>query len=240
MNSTHRFVAPLVFAGLLTASGCGTSSVAAPKQPPTAQPSGAPLAIAYPTPVFVGTPPKQPPGAKLDTRQGPRPPYMAPLDVVVVSRNRPVTTSDQAPIIGEIDQITDGDKEGASGAYVEFGPGPQWAQVDLGKPHEVYPILIWFYHGDPRIYRDVIVRVSDDAEFKQNVRTLFNNDFDNSAGLGIGTDYEFYETYEGKLVDGWRDGKPTIARYIRVYSNGSTVDEMNRFTEVEVWGRPVQ
>jgi hypothetical protein len=200
------------------------------------------LGFELPKPVFIGTPKAPPAGVKLDlnTKAGPRPPYLAPKDVVIVSLNKPVTASDKEPIIGEIKQITDGDKEGASGSYVEFGPGLQWAQVDLGAKHEIFPVLIWFYHGDPRIYRDVIVQVSDDADFIQNVQTLFNNDFDNSAGMGVGNDYEFYETNEGKLVDGRRNGKPAIARYVRVYTKGSTADEMNRFTEIEVWGRPAK
>jgi len=36
-----------------------------------------------------------------------------------------------------------------------------------------------------RIYRDVVVQVADDADFINGVKTIFNNDQDNSAGLGV-------------------------------------------------------
>jgi hypothetical protein len=243
-GSALRSALPVLAGMLLLASGCSS--------PTAASPAGAPspslkdeVAIDFglPKPVFIGTPKAPPAGVKLDPalqKDPKRGPYMAPKDVVNISQEKAVTASDKEPIIGEIKQITDGDKEGASGSYVEFGPGLQWAQVDLGARHEIFPILIWFYHGDPRIYRDVIVQVSDDADFIQNVQTLFNNDFDNSAGMGVGNDYEFYETNEGKLVDGRHNGKPAVARYVRVYTKGSTADEMNRYTEIEVWGRPAK
>jgi hypothetical protein len=41
------------------------------------------------------------------------------------------------PIIGEVEQVTDGDKEGRDGSYVEFGPGKQYVQIDLEKPGRV-------------------------------------------------------------------------------------------------------
>ena len=82
----------------------------------------------------------------------------------------------------------------------------------------------------------MIVRTASDADFIEDVRTLFNNDHDNSAGMGIGDDLGFWETYEGKLLK--LDGE--TARYVRVYTNGNTSDPMNQFTENEVYGRPVE
>ena len=81
-----------------------------------------------------------------------------------------------------------------------------------------------------------MVQVADDADFITNVRTLFNNDHDNSSGLGLGTDKEYWETYEGKLIE----AKGTVARYVRLYSNGSTADDQNHYTEVEVYGVPAK
>ena len=49
-----------------------------------------------------------------------------------LSEGATVTASDEAPIIGELAMVTDGDKEGADGSFVEFGPGVQWVQIDLG------------------------------------------------------------------------------------------------------------
>ena len=59
------------------------------------------------------------------------------------------------------------------------------------------------------------------------------------AGQGIGQAWEFYDTFEGHLVD---DGavKDNKARYVRFYSNGSTADDLNRYTEVAVYGIPAE
>ena len=130
--------------------------------------------------------------------------------------------------------ITDGDKEGVAGSYVEFGPGLQWEQVDLGTSAEIYAIGVWHYHSEGRIYRDVIVQVSDDAAFTKDISTLYNNDDDNSSKLGIGKDYEYVETNAGRLVD----GKGVKARYVRCYTNGNTSNDMNHLIEIEVYGRP--
>ncbi len=97
--------------------------------------------------------------------------------------------------------ITDGEKEGGDGYFVELGPGKQWVQIDLGARYALHAILAWHYHSQARVYRDVIVQVSDDRDFLKGVTTIFNNDHDNSSGLGIGKDKEFIEVAEGKLFD---------------------------------------
>jgi len=80
------------------------------------------------------------------------------------------------------------------------------------------------------------VQVADDQDFIQNVRTVFNNDQDNTSGLGVGTNLEFFETHEGKLID----AKGVKGRFVRVYSKGSTESALNEYTEVEIYGRPAQ
>ena len=197
----------------------------------------APIKLELPKPAFIGTPKAIPLGTTVKKPTGkPREPFMAPKDVKLLSLNKPVTCSDKEPIIGEAKMVTDGDKEAGGGSYMETGPGLQWVQVDLEDKYEIYAVIAWLYHGDPRVYHDVVVQVADDADFITNVKTLFNNDQDNSSGLGIGQDFEYFELYEGNLVE----AKGAKARYVRVYSKGSTSDEMNRFTEVEVWGRPIK
>ena len=62
----------------------------------------------------------------------------------------------------------------------------------------------------------VFVQVASDPDFITGVATLFNNDDDNSAGLGVGRDMHFVETNEGKLVD----AKGTRGRYVRLYKIG--------------------
>ena len=69
-----------------------------------------------------------------------------------------------------------------------------------------------------------------------NVHTLFNNDDDNSVGLGAGNDKHYVETSEGKLVD----AKGLRARYVRLYSNGNFSNDLNHYTEVEVFGKPLK
>jgi hypothetical protein len=102
--------------------------------------------------------------------------------------------------------------------------------------HEIYAIVIWHYHKEARVYFDVVVQIADDADFITNVRTLFNNDIDNSAGLGVGQDKYYVETNEGKLID----AKGVHARYVRLYSKGNTSNDLNHYIEVEVYGRPVE
>jgi hypothetical protein len=92
---------------------------------------------------------------------------------------------------------------------------------------------MWHFHGEARVYRDVVVQVADDADFIKGVRTIFNNDRDNSSGLGLGKDREFFESAEGKLVN----MKGVKARYVRLYSKGNTSDDQNHYTEVEVYGK---
>ena len=51
------------------------------------------------------------------------------------------------------------------------------------------------------MYHDVVIQVSDDPEFKSGVRTVFNNDHDNSAKLGQGKDRAYIESYQGRIID---------------------------------------
>ena len=43
----------------------------------------------------------------------------------------------------------------------------------------------------------------------------------------------YLEKNEGKLID----AKGTRGRYVRLYSNGNTSDDMNHYIEVEVYGK---
>ncbi|MCA9245144.1 MAG: hypothetical protein KDA32_14390, partial [Phycisphaerales bacterium] len=70
----------------------------------------------------------------------------------------------------------------------------------------------------------------------KDVTTVYNNDHDNSSGMGVGTDKEYWETFEGRLID----GKGAKGRYVRLYSNGSTEDDQNHYTEVEVFATPAK
>jgi len=195
-----------------------------------------PLKIDLPKPLFVGTPRPIKVANLEKPRVGRRPDLMVPAGTVNLSKGKTVTASDSLPVIGELPLITDGDKDGSDGTYVEFGPGVQWVQIDLGAPAKIAAIAVWHFHSQARVYHDVVVQVSDDAEFKQDVHTLFNNDDNNSAGLGAGKDPAYIETYEGRLIE----GKGATGRYVRLYSNGNTSDELNHYIEVEVFGQPAK
>ena len=195
-----------------------------------------PLKLELPRPLFVGTPrPVSLPNLE-KPRTGRRPDLMVPAGTVLLSAGKPVTGSDSLPVIGELAFVTDGDKTGTDGSYVELGPGVQWVQIDLGAPAKLAAIVVWHFHSQARAYHAVIVQVSNDPEFKKNVRTLFNNDDTNAAALGAGTDPTYIETYEGRLVE----TQGSTARYVRLYSNGNTSDELNHYVEVEVYGQPVK
>ena len=194
------------------------------------------LKIQLPKPMFVGTP-KNIRTPNLETVTGrPRGPFMVPAGTVLLSAGKPVTSSDKEPVIGEIGFVTDGKKSGEDGYYVELGPMLQWVQIDLGKSQEIMAIVAWHYHSQARVYRDVIVQVSNDKDFVSGVTTVFNNDHDNTAGLGAGKDKEYIETYDGKLFD----AKGVKARYVRLYSGGNTSNDMNHYVEVEVYGLPAK
>ncbi|MEO6006346.1 MAG: discoidin domain-containing protein [Opitutus sp.] len=192
-----------------------------------------PLKLELPRPLFVGTPrPLKLPNLE-KARPGRRPDLMVPAGTVNLSKGKPVTASDSLPVIGELSLITDGDKAGDDGTYVEFGPGVQWVQIDLQAPAKIAAIVVWHFHSQARAYHDVIAQVSDDPEFKKDVKTVYNNDDDNSAGLGKGSDLAYIETYEGRLIE----AKGATGRYVRLYSNGNTSDELNHYVEVEVFGQ---
>jgi hypothetical protein len=194
------------------------------------------LKITLPKPMFVGTP-KNIRTANLEAITGkPRGPFMVPAGTVLLSAGKPVAASDKEPVIGEVAFVTDGKKSGEDGYYVELGPMLQWVQIDLGKSQELLAIVAWHYHSQARVYRDVVVQVSDDKDFIGGVTTIFNNDHDNTSGLGAGKDREYIETFDGKLFD----PKGIKARYVRLYSGGNTSNDMNHYVEVEVYGLPAK
>jgi hypothetical protein len=192
-----------------------------------------PLDIELPKPLFEGTPVPVKLRNMEPARKGKRPPMMVPEGLANLSKGKTVTSSDMEPVIGDLELVTDGDKSGEEGTYVELGPNTQWVQVDLGQASEIFAIVVWHYHSQSRAYHDVVAQVSDDADFLSNVQTVFNSDDDNSSGLGIGKDMGYMEDYQGKLID----AKGVKGRYVRVYSAGNTSNRMNHYVEVEVWGR---
>lgn len=194
-----------------------------------------PLKIELPEPYYGATPLNYF-GPNLERTYKKRPPFPAPKGTTNVAKGKPVTSSTATPTMGKLAMIVDGDKRYVvEESVVQLDSGVQYVQIDLGAPYEIHAVVFWHFHAEERVYFDTIVRVSNDPQFKEGATTLFNNDHDNSSGLGKGTNKEYIENYEGKLVP----GNGVQARYVRLYSKGNTTDDMNHYIEVEVYAKPV-
>jgi len=215
------------------------SYIGTPGDVPMPAPSGTPasrlvpLKIDLPKPTFMGAPHDHRVPRLARPRRAPRPPFLVPPGTANVALGKPVRASDEDPVIGRLEMITDGDKEAADGSFVELGPSLQHVTIDLGDRCEIFAIVVWHYHQQPRVYFDVVVQVCDEPSFKRGVTTVFNNDIDGSARFGRGGDLHYTETNEGKLID----TRGVQGRYVRLYSNGNTSDDQNHYIEVEVYGR---
>ena len=192
------------------------------------------LEFELPEPSFAGTPlPYWSPnleeaGFKL------RPPHKAPAGTQIISRGKPVTSSHADKVsLGKLEMLVDGEKGHEAQHLIELGEGLLWVQVDLEKEHTLECMLLWHFHADNRVYFDVIIQASNDPEFKDGVTTIYNNDHDNSSKLGEGEHKEYIDNEQGRLIL----GNGFKARYVRVYGNGNTSNEMTNFVELEVWGR---
>ena len=185
------------------------------------------LETKLPNPLLVGTPvPVNIPNLE-PKLNGKRPDFMVPAGTVNLAKGKKVSASDKDPVVGTLDLLTDGDKEGDEGSWVELSPNKQWVQIDLEKEASIYAIIVWHFHSQERAYRDVVVQVSNDPTFSQDVTTVF----DNSAA---GKDRPYIENYQGKLID----AKGAKGRYVRLSSNGNTTNKLNHYIEVEVFGKP--
>lgn len=194
------------------------------------------LALQLPAPTLKGTPEQLPAGPNIEANSDkPAPAFMIGKGAKNVALGKPATSSVK-PFTGEMEQITDGKKEAFDYDTVEMKKGTQWVQVDLGESFTIEAIAMWHDHRYIQVMHDVIVQVSDDPEFKTGVTTLFNNDTDDSSGLGVGTDREYFERHFGRVFD----GKGTKARYVRGYTKGSHLSALNCWQEIEVYALPAK
>ena len=211
----NKLIAKLTVAILLTATAAYAEDKVA-------------LKTDLPKPLFVGTPvPIKIPNLE-PKQKGKRADFMVPAGTVNLAKGKKVTSSSGDPIMGSLDLVTDGDKEGDEGSWVELDAGKQWLQIDLEKSADISAVLVWHFHAQERVYLDVVVQISDDPKFEKDVTTIFNDSTDG------GKDLAYIETYEGKLID----AKNAKGRYIRFSSKGNTTNKMNHYIEVEVFGKP--
>ena len=191
-------------------------------------------------PMVIGNPPNlEPP------REGkPYPPILVPKGCDQLLSKGCKVTSSTPPIKGELSALTDGNKKDClqDDEYrrwcvrLVLSPGLQWVQIDLGEQKEIYAVCIWHCSGPVNAYRDVIAQISDDPDFIDGAVTIFNNDHDNSAGLGVGKDFEYLALPDGRPIP----ANGTKGRYVRCYSNGNYAerfDNGNTYIQVEVFGR---
>ena len=189
-----------------------------------------------PAPHSSGTP-KEVKSDNLEPDPGPgklRPAIMVPAgyDKKLTKEDTKVTTSEEA-VTGDNEYVVDGDKTPDATCMLQLPGGVQWVQLDLGAEKTVAAVCVWHDQGDDRVYKDVIVQLSNDEKFKDGVTTIFSNDHDNTAKLGKGPDKEYRERNDGRPID----AKLTKARYVRCYSNGSSSEPVNNYIEVEVFGK---
>ncbi|MEI8037227.1 MAG: hypothetical protein WCJ14_02450 [Verrucomicrobiota bacterium] len=238
---TKLMVSTLCAFSALVFSSCEKKSATtgAPAGPATPAASGGTvggvkLTTALPPELIEGTPK---PMSVPNLVQAPttEPEFFVPAGTVLLSKGKKVTSSDDNPIIGTLDLITDGEKDAGEGYFVELLDGKQWVQIDLEKSADISAVWLWHFHSQKRAYHDVIVQISDDPKFATGVTTVFNNDYDESSKMGKGSDAPYVESRYGKIVD----GKGSKGRYVRLYSMGNTSNEMNHYIEVEVYGKPL-
>lgn len=242
MKNTLHLLGGLTLAIALAACGKSDKSASAPA-PAAGTASAVPagdleeIKLTFPKEMFIGTPVP----TALPNLEKPDPTkviktFMAPKGTVNVAKGKKVTSSDTAPIIGDLTLVTDGDADGADGNFVELMPGKQWVQIDLEKPHDISKVAVWHFHKQAQAYIDVLIQLSDDPDFKTGVTTIFNSDHDDSSAMGKGGDPAYIETNHGRVID----AKGTKARYVRLWSNGNTASDMNHYCEVQVFAVPAK
>lgn len=241
MKNTIHTLAGLALA--ITLASCGKTeekkAEGGAAAPTAAVPAGdlEEIKLEFPKPMFIGTPvPAELPNLEKADPSKVVKSIMVPKGTTNLAKGKTVTSSDTAPIIGDLTLVTDGDADGADGSFVELMPGKQWVQIDLGAESNLYKIAMWHYHKQAQAYIDVVVQVSNDPEFKTGVTTLWNSDHDDSSAMGKGGDPAYVETNHGRVID----AKGTKARYVRLWSNGNTSNDMNHYCEVQVYGTPAK
>ena len=192
------------------------------------------LAPSLPRPTFEGTPiDVRSPHREAYRGDGvPPPPLLVPAGTRLLSGGRAVRCNDDSAPRRDLALATDGNKQYSPSAYLELAPGVRWIQIDLGTNAAIHAVCLWRERPEQCVYRDTVVQVSDDPTFENGVVTLFNNDYDNSAQLGRGSDKEYFEDHFGRRIA----GNGVRARYVRLTSNGNTSGPYNHYTEVEVFG----
>jgi hypothetical protein len=191
------------------------------------------LAVEYPDKLVKGTEvPKNIPNLEKARAKDSEPELLKiPEGCTNLAEEMEVTGSDEDPSIGDLDYIVDGDADGNE--YIQLKEGLQWIQINLEESKTLHAVHLWHYHAQPRVYNDVVIQVSDDPDFIDGVKTVFNNDHDNSSGLGKGTAKNYIEEYFGRSIS----IEAVKGQYVRFYSQGNSADKSNHYVEIQVYGK---
>jgi hypothetical protein len=166
--------------------------------------------------------------------------------VVNVARNKAVTTNAATTSNQPLSALTDGVTARDKYVLYSVSTGPKWAQVDLGRAYDITRLNVRSDWGSSagvyRTTRDVVVQLSNDPDFATGVVTVFNNDADNSSGLGAGTDAEYLEPADGSGKD-IHLASTVNARYVRFWANGHVrvngqLNLVNTPIEIEAYADP--
>lgn len=104
--------------------------------------------------------------------------------------------------------------QGRTDTQTPFGTGIQWVQADLGGVKNLGGVRVVMYMNDGRVYNDVRVEVSPDG----------------TNWLQLKSSGPVWATSDGimcNIASGY------LARYIRVWSNGSTTDTTNHISTIQ-------
>lgn len=170
-------------------------------------------------------------------------------DRVNLAKDKTVTSS-QKP--DDIENLTDGllfDMAGTDTPFTARVSGNELnLKFDLGEVYDIDAISFTMFsraYGTDdkeankfRAYRDIVIEVSNDEEFKTGVKTVYNSDKDNTLELGSGNDEMHYSTDLGYdiVLD-----TPVTGRYVRITSGafdnfiGDKESSVN-INELEVFG----
>jgi parallel beta-helix repeat protein len=168
--------------------------------------------------------------------------FAAETEFNVAAGQATVTTNGVVSNAVSLNLLVDGDRQTNNYALIGASTGPKWVQLDLGESHPITRVNVLndFNSSATRSGRDIIVQLSNDPTFASGVTTIFNNDTDNTAGQGAGTDAVYMEPTDGsgKSI---ALGTPVNARYVRSWANGhtrtadSSIQTVNTPVELEVY-----
>lgn len=120
-------------------------------------------------------------------------------------------------------------------------PGtPVYFQIDMKRIYNIDKIVVDFVDADGRTYNNVVIVVSDTLEGFENAydRTvLFNADTGNKT---VFFEDRPFDHPQPSIITAHANDATTTGRYVRVYTNGNTINQGNHIYEIEVYGCEVE